>query len=139
MKRLLHVTWCAVAILGLTVGTLRAQEPAAPAAPAALAADTTTAPAAAEPVASAAKAADATTTETPAAPVDPKNLPDATLEQRVGTIEAYFGNTDPSLALKDAKGNPIAKPTVAASNPGPGHNGWMMTSAALVLFMTLPG
>jgi Amt family ammonium transporter len=23
--------------------------------------------------------------------------------------------------------------------PGPGHNGWMMTSAALVLFMTLPG
>ena len=22
---------------------------------------------------------------------------------------------------------------------GPGHNGWMMTSAALVLFMTLPG
>ena len=23
--------------------------------------------------------------------------------------------------------------------PGPGHNGWMMTSSALVLFMTLPG
>jgi Amt family ammonium transporter len=23
--------------------------------------------------------------------------------------------------------------------PGPGHNGWMMTAAALVLFMTLPG
>ena len=22
---------------------------------------------------------------------------------------------------------------------GPGHNGWMMTSSALVLFMTLPG
>ena len=25
------------------------------------------------------------------------------------------------------------------SAPGPGHNGWMMTSTALVLFMTLPG
>jgi Amt family ammonium transporter len=25
------------------------------------------------------------------------------------------------------------------SSPGPGHNAWMMTSAALVLFMTLPG
>ncbi len=26
-----------------------------------------------------------------------------------------------------------------ANVPGPGHNGWMMTCAALVLFMTLPG
>jgi Amt family ammonium transporter len=26
-----------------------------------------------------------------------------------------------------------------SANPGPGHNGWMMTSSALVLFMTLPG
>src|SRR6185436_12318948 len=25
------------------------------------------------------------------------------------------------------------------AGPGPGHNAWMMTSAALVLFMTLPG
>ena len=25
------------------------------------------------------------------------------------------------------------------AGPGPGHNGWMMTSSALVLFMTLPG
>ena len=29
--------------------------------------------------------------------------------------------------------------TTATTNSGPGHNGWMMTSAALVLFMTLPG
>jgi Amt family ammonium transporter len=28
---------------------------------------------------------------------------------------------------------------VASGNPGPGHNAWMMTSSALVLFMTLPG
>jgi Amt family ammonium transporter len=26
-----------------------------------------------------------------------------------------------------------------SANPGPGHNAWMMASAALVLFMTLPG
>ena len=25
------------------------------------------------------------------------------------------------------------------SGPGPGHNAWLMTSALLVLFMTLPG
>jgi ammonium transporter, Amt family len=28
---------------------------------------------------------------------------------------------------------------VTVGTPGPGHNGWMMTSSALVLFMTLPG
>ncbi len=27
----------------------------------------------------------------------------------------------------------------ALISPGPGHNAWMMTSSALVLFMTLPG
>src|SRR5581483_7123825 len=31
----------------------------------------------------------------------------------------------------------LTTPSVGTS--GPGHNGWMMTSAALVLFMTLPG
>ena len=45
------------------------------------------------------------------------------LEQRVADLEAYMNNVAP-------KGTPI---------PGPGHNGWMMTCAALVLFMTLPG
>jgi Amt family ammonium transporter len=68
-----------------------------------------------------------------------------TLDERVSAMEAYFGNTDPSAALaayKDKDGNLPAKGfTTPASvgNPGPGHNGWMMTSAALVLFMTLPG
>jgi ammonium transporter, Amt family len=47
----------------------------------------------------------------------------APLEQRVADLEAYMNNVAP-------KGTPI---------PGPGHNGWMMTCAALVLFMTLPG
>ncbi|HVU38652.1 MAG TPA: hypothetical protein VHC95_09970, partial [Opitutales bacterium] len=66
------------------------------------------------------------------------------LEDRVAALEAYFGNTDPSAALasyKDKDGNLPKDFQVPATvgNPGPGHNGWMMTCAALVLFMTLPG
>ncbi|NBV39497.1 MAG: ammonium transporter, partial [Verrucomicrobia bacterium] len=34
---------------------------------------------------------------------------------------------------------PAGLTTAAASNSGPGHNGFMMICAALVLFMTLPG
>jgi Amt family ammonium transporter len=47
----------------------------------------------------------------------------AELAARVADLEAYINNTAPK--------------TLTA--PGPGHNAWMMTSAALVLFMTLPG
>jgi Amt family ammonium transporter len=47
----------------------------------------------------------------------------ADLEARVADLEAYINNTPPK----------------ALSAPGPGHNAWMMTSSALVLFMTLPG
>jgi ammonium transporter, Amt family len=47
------------------------------------------------------------------------------LDQRVTALEAYVTNADPGKALTGV--------------PGPGHNGWMMTSSALVLFMTLPG
>ena len=66
--------------------------------------------------------------------------PAPTLEQRVAGIEAYLANSDPTAPLKDAKGNiPAGLTTPAASTSGPGHNAWMMTSAALVLFMTLPG
>ena len=49
-----------------------------------------------------------------------------TLEQRVADIEAYFNNAARGEVSKIGSG-------------GPGHNAWMMTSAALVLFMTLPG
>src|ERR1700751_6446330 len=49
----------------------------------------------------------------------------SSLEDRVASLEAYIKNTDGSKTLADS--------------PGPGHNAWMMTSAALVLFMTLPG
>ncbi|TMP95856.1 MAG: ammonia channel protein, partial [Verrucomicrobia bacterium] len=40
-----------------------------------------------------------------------------------------------------ARGADAANASVGSniSGPGPGHNAWMMTAAALVLFMTLPG
>jgi Amt family ammonium transporter len=141
----------------LALGVLHAQETPgaaspAPAAPPTEAAKPTTEPAAkSEAPTESPKAAEApkpTESPKPAAPAPaaeaPKAaasaVPDPTVEQRLATIEAYFANTDPSLALKDAKGNiPAGLTTVAASNPGPGHNGWMMVCAALVLFMTLPG
>jgi Amt family ammonium transporter len=47
----------------------------------------------------------------------------AELAARVADVEAYISNGTPK----------------ALSGPGPGHNAWMMTSSALVLFMTLPG
>jgi ammonium transporter, Amt family len=55
------------------------------------------------------------------------------LEQRVADLEAYVNNA--------TRGADAANAHVASniSGPGPGHNAWMMTCAALVLFMTLPG
>ena len=50
-----------------------------------------------------------------------------TLEQRVADLEAYMNNSARVSAVSNVAG------------PGPGHNGWMMVSTALVLFMTLPG
>jgi Amt family ammonium transporter len=75
-----------------------------------------------------------------AAPAAAPTPPAPTLEQRVAGLEAYLGNGDPAAALKDAKGNvPTGLTTPSVGVAGPGHNAWMMTSAALVLFMTLPG
>ncbi|HET6279619.1 MAG TPA: ammonia channel protein, partial [Polyangia bacterium] len=45
------------------------------------------------------------------------------LATRVADLEAYVTNGAPKALITS----------------GPGHNGWMMTSTALVLFMTLPG
>ena len=45
------------------------------------------------------------------------------LATRVADLEAYVSNGTPKALVSS----------------GPGHNAWMMTSAALVLFMTLPG
>jgi len=47
----------------------------------------------------------------------------AELAARVADLEAYVTNSAPKSLI----------------TAGPGHNGWMMTSTALVLFMTLPG
>jgi Amt family ammonium transporter len=63
--------------------------------------------------------------ETPPAASAAAPAPSATadLATRVADLEAYVTNGTPKVL----------------SSPGPGHNGWMMTSSALVLFMTLPG
>ena len=58
-------------------------------------------------------------TPAPAAPAAP------TSDERIAALEAYVNNTDPGKSLTGVA--------------GPGHNAWMMTSSALVLFMTLPG
>jgi Amt family ammonium transporter len=77
--------------------------------------------------------------ETPAADSG-QSPPVPTLEQRVAGLEAALANGDPTAALKGDDGAiPEGLATVASSNPAPAHNAWMMTCAALVLFMTLPG
>jgi Amt family ammonium transporter len=60
-----------------------------------------------------------------ATPDDPQT---PTLEQRVADLEAYVNNG----ARTDGVSSNV-------NTPGPGHNAWLMTSSALVLFMTLPG
>jgi Amt family ammonium transporter len=52
------------------------------------------------------------------------------IEERLEDIEAYINN-----GSRNADTNTVSK----IGGPGPGHNAWMMTSSALVLFMTLPG
>ncbi len=69
----------------------------------------------------------------------PKPVPTPTLEQRVSGLEAYINNSDPTVALKVGDKIPDGLTTPSVGVPGPGHNAWMMISAALVLFMTLPG
>jgi Amt family ammonium transporter len=64
---------------------------------------------------------------TPVLAADPPKPP--TLEDRVTDLEANVTN-----------GPRQEHATTALTGvPGPGHNAWMMTSAVLVLFMTLPG
>jgi Amt family ammonium transporter len=59
-----------------------------------------------------------------AAPGQAGQAGQADLATRVADLEAYINNTAPKSMT---------------TSPGPGHNAWMMTSSALVLFMTLPG
>ena len=74
-----------------------------------------------------------------AAPATPPPLPAASLDQRISVLEAYIANTDPMVPLKDTNGTQVVANTTVISNPGPGHNAWLLTSTAFVLFMTLPG
>jgi Amt family ammonium transporter len=67
------------------------------------------------------------------------NLPAPSLEQRVAGLEAYVANSNPNATLLDTNGNQVFANTPVMNTAGPGHNTWMMTSTALVLFMTLPG
>jgi len=60
--------------------------------------------------------------EAPAAPPTVEEL-----NTRLADIEAYMNN-----------GARVSKDSLV-KGPGPGHNAWIMTSTALVLFMTLPG
>ncbi len=64
----------------------------------------------------------------PAAPAAGAKPAEPTLEQRVADLEAYVNNKARTPGVESR-----------VPGPGPGHNAWMMTSAALVLFMTLPG
>jgi Amt family ammonium transporter len=66
-----------------------------------------------------------------AQPTAPKPA-DPTLEQRVADLEAYINNAGRVADNTNTVSTKIA-------GPGPGHNAWQMASAALVLFMTLPG
>jgi Amt family ammonium transporter len=66
--------------------------------------------------------AETTTAEAPVAPPTPEAL-----EKRIADVEQYFNNMAPAA---DGK---------LANLSGPGHNGFLMICAALVLFMTLPG
>ena len=79
------------------------------------------------PASAASPAATSTATPVPAvgATPTPSATQSASLEDRVASLEAYINNTDGTKTLPGV--------------PGPGHNAWMMTSSALVLFMTLPG
>ena len=75
----------------------------------------------------------------PAAAPASTNLPAASVDQRLSVVEAYIANTDPTAALKDTNGNLTVTAPTTIGNPGPGHNAWLLTSTAFVLFMTLPG
>jgi Amt family ammonium transporter len=89
-------------------------------------------------------AAESTTNAAPAAAdaAAPKRA-EPTLEQRVADLEAAHNNS-PRLAdltnnISSKLGTYDEKANTFSGNPSMGANAWQMASAALVLFMTLPG
>jgi len=77
-----------------------------------------------------ARAADDAAAATPTTAVAAPAAPERSVAERLEDLEAYVNN-----GARNAATNAPSK----IAGPGPGHNGWMMTSSALVLFMTLPG
>jgi len=73
----------------------------------------------------------------------PVQRAEPSVEQRLADLEAYVNNAgrvaDSTRNVSSKLGTYDANTGAFTPAPGPGHNGWMMTSAALVLFMTLPG
>jgi len=67
---------------------------------------------------------------TPGQAAEEPQTAEPSIEQRLADVESYINN---SARATDGK----AASKIAGA--GPAHNGWMMVSAALVLFMTLPG
>src|SRR5438093_6086356 len=56
--------------------------------------------------------------------------PERTVQERLEDLEAY---------VNTGRGNASTNAPSKIAGPGPGHNAFQMVSAALVLFMTLPG
>lgn len=143
MKKILSLSFLiAISVFGAMSSRADDTNAAAAATNAAAAAVTNAVAAATNAVAAAAAAA------TPA----PTNAPST--EQRLESVEAYFQNGDPTATYKDTNGNWTVNfangPSIINTNlinsqgnyvsyPGAGHNAWLLTSTALVLFMTLPG
>ena len=126
-KRLLAIVGFGLA---LAPAAALAEDAAAPSASAAAPAASAVAPAApaAEPAAPAAAPAPAPVAVAPAAAAPAAAAAPSDVEKRLADLEAYVNNG----ARVDAASSKVA-------GAGPGHNGWMMVCAALVLFMTLPG
>ena len=80
----------------------------------------------------AADAPAAVTNAAPAAEAAAPKLKPPSVEDRLADLEAYVGN---GARANVANTNLDTK----VGGPGPGHNGFQMICAALVLFMTLPG
>lgn len=81
----------------------------------------------------AAPAGAAAETPAPESATPPPAAPELELKKRVAALEAYINNVDATSTYTPEE--KAAFPQLA----GPGHNGWIMVCAALVLFMTLPG
>jgi len=125
-KRLLAIVGLGLA---LAPGPAFAEDAAAPSASApapAASAPAVAEPAPAAPVAAPAPAPAAVAPAAPAAPAAAAAPSD--VEKRLADLEAYVNN-----------GARVDPATSKIAGAGPGHNGWMMVCAALVLFMTLPG